>query len=224
MSESKKRLTESVSALVDGEVSELELHRILKELALEGSIDPADLTDQAIANKWSRYNLSSQAMANTPLAGKDISQSVSAAIANEKTYSNNFIQQFIQAKSVGRFAVAASVAFMAIIGVQQLNNVSPMQNEAFQTAGSAENSVDQLQRPANQFPTGFQPMIEARTVNAGGAFKTSQPPAKLIKLYVPSTETKVSQLGLKSSYIEDQAISEPKAADDKLLPEDSTSK
>ena len=175
MSESKKRLTESVSALVDGEVSELELHRILKELALEGSSDPADLTDQSVVNKWSRYNLTSQAMANTPLAGKDISQSVSAAIANEKTYSNNFIQQFIQAKSVGRFAVAASVAFMAIIGVQQLNNVSPMQNEAFQTAGSSENSADQLQRPANQFPTGFQPMIEARTVNAGGAFKTSQP-------------------------------------------------
>ena len=36
MSDSKKRLTESVSALVDGEVSELELHRILKELELEG--------------------------------------------------------------------------------------------------------------------------------------------------------------------------------------------
>ena len=55
MSESKKRLTESVSALVDGEVSELELHRILKELELERGSDPADLTDQAIASKWSRY-------------------------------------------------------------------------------------------------------------------------------------------------------------------------
>ena len=224
MSESKKRLTESVSALVDGEVSELELHRILKELALEGSSDPADLTDQSVVNKWSRYNLTSQAMANTPLAGKDISQSVTAAIANEKTYSNNFIQQFIQAKSVGRFAVAASVAFMAIIGVQQLNNVSPMQNEAFQTAGSAENSADQLQRPANQFPTGFQPMIEARTVNAGGAFKTSQQPAKLIKLYVPSTDAKASQLGLKSTSVEDRAISEPKTDENKLLPKESIAK
>ena len=224
MSESKKRLTESVSALVDGEVSELELHRILKELALEGSSDPADLTDQAIANKWSRYNLSSQAMANTPLAGKDISQSVSAAIANEKTYSNNFIQQFIQTKSVGRFAVAASVAFMAIIGVQQLNNVSPMQNEAFQTAGSAKNSADQLQRPANQFPTGFQPLIEARTVNAGGAFKTSQPPAKLIKLYVPSTDAKASQLGLKPSYVEDQTVLESNTVEDNLSPKESIAK
>jgi len=224
MSESKQRLTESVSALVDGEVSELELHRILKELALEGSSDPADLTDQAIANKWSRYNLTSQAMANTPLAGKDISQSVSAAIANEKTYSNHFIQQVIQTRSVGRFAVAASVAFMAIIGVQQLNNVSPMQNEAFQTAGSAENSADQLQRPANQFPTGFQPLIEARTVNAGGAFKTSQQPAKLIKLYVPSTDAKASQLGSKSSYVEDQTVFESNTDEDNLSPKESIAK
>ena len=224
MNKSKKGLTESVSALVDGEVSELELHRILKELALEGSSDPADLTDQAIANKWSRYNLSSQAMANTPLAGKDISQSVSAAVANEKTYSNNFIQQVIQTKSVGRFAVAASVAFMAIIGVQQLNNVSPMQNEAFQTAGSAKNSADQLQRPANQFPTGFQPLIEARTVNAGGAFKTSQPPAKLIKLYVPSTDAKASQLGLKPSYVEDQTVLESNTVEDNLSPKESIAK
>ena len=224
MSESKKRLTESVSALVDGEVSELELHRILKELALEGSSDPADLTDQSVVNKWSRYNLTSQAMVNTPLAGKDISQSVSAAVANEKTYSNNFIQQVIQTKSVGRFAVAASVAFMAIIGVQQLNNVSPMQNEAFQTAGSAENSADQLQRPANQFPTGFQPLIEARTVNAGGAFKTSQQPAKLIKLYVPSTDAKASQLGSKSSYVEDQTVFESNTDEDNLSPKESIAK
>ena len=79
---------------------------------------------------------------------------------------------------------------MAIIGVQQLNNTSPMQNEAFQAASSSGNA-EQLQRPANQFPSGFQPMIEARTVNAGGAFKTSHHPAKLIKLYVPSTDAKV---------------------------------
>ena len=224
MSESKKRLTESVSALVDGEVSELELHRILKELELERGSDPADLSDQAIASKWSRYNLNAQAMVNTPLAGNDISQSVSAAIAEEKTHTNNFVKQVVQASSLGRFAVAASVAFVAIIGVQQLNTVSPLQNEAFQAADSSGNPVQQLQRPANQFPTGFQPMIEARTVNAGGSFKTSQQPTKLIKLYIPSTDAKASQLGLKASYIEDQAVSVPETGEDKQLPTDSIAK
>ena len=32
MSDSKERLAESVSALMDGETSEIELHRILKEV------------------------------------------------------------------------------------------------------------------------------------------------------------------------------------------------
>jgi sigma-E factor negative regulatory protein RseA len=225
MSDSKKRLTESVSALVDGEVSELELHRILKELELEGSKDLADTSAETVKNKWSRYNRNAQAMVNTPLAGKDISQSVSAAIAREKSHTNNVIHHIIQANSLRRFAVAASVAFMAIVGVQQLNNTSPMQNEAFQAATSSENYAEQLQRPANQFPSGFQPMIEARTVNAGGAFKTSLPPsAKLIKLYVPSTDAKASQLDLKSIAIEDQAVSETESGDNKQSAEDSIAK
>lgn len=195
MSESKQRLTESVSALVDGEVSELELHRILKELELEGSTDQCESNKQTISSKWSSYNLISQAMASTPLVGKDISQSVSEAIAREPNHKNHFLQDVFQAKAMGRFAVAASVAFMAIVGVQQLNNQSPLQNEVFQAAGSAVDSSEQLQRPANQFPSGFQPLIEARTVNAGGTFKTSQQPS-LIKLYVPGKDAKNKQLGL----------------------------
>jgi sigma-E factor negative regulatory protein RseA len=192
MSDSKKRLTESVSALADGEVGELELHRILKQLQHESSMDSAEVNDQSIANKWSRYNLISQAMANTPLCGKDISQSVSNAIAQEKTYNSHFLPGIFQAKSVGRFAVAASVAFMAVVGVQQLNTVSPLQKQGLQAAATSDNS-NQLQRPANQFPSGFQPMIEARTVNAGGVVKTSQHPSKMIKLFFPS-DNKASQL------------------------------
>jgi len=187
MSESKQRLTESVSALVDGEVSELELHRILKQLELEESVDSCESEDQTISGKWSRYNLISQAMAGTPLVGKDISQSVSDAIAREPKYKTHFLQDVFQAKSMGRFAIAASVATMAIIGVQQLNNTSPLQQQGFQAAGAAVDSAEPVQRPANQFPSGFQPMIEARTVNAGGVIKTSQKPS-LIKLVIPSNK------------------------------------
>ncbi|MDG2018429.1 MAG: sigma-E factor negative regulatory protein [Porticoccaceae bacterium] len=219
MSESNKRLTESVSALVDGEVSELELHRILKQLELDGSTDQAGQNEHGVASKWSRYNLMSHAMSNTPLDGKDISQSVSNAIAQEETYKTNFIQNIVRAKSVGRFAIAASVAFMAIVGVQQLNNISPLQDNGFQTAGSA-NEAKQLQRPANQFPSGFQPMIEARTVNAGGVVKTSQHAPKLIKLYSTSNDALTNQLGLKAEYVEDQATSTSKNAAEDLLPVD----
>lgn len=203
MSDSKKHLSESVSALVDGEVSELELHRILKQLQLEESIDSAETNDQSIANKWSRYNLISQAMANTPMSGKDISQSVSSAIAKEQTYNNHFLPGIFQATSMGRLAIAASVAFMAVMGVQQLNNVNPLQNEGLQAAATSNDS-NQLQRPANQFPSGFQPMIEARMVNAGGVVKTSQHPSKVIKLYFPSDKSKVNKSDLTKKELNDK--------------------
>ena len=203
MSDSKKHLSESVSALVDGEVSELELHRILKQLQLDESIDSAETNDQSIANKWSRYNLISQALANTPMSGKDISQSVSSAIAKEQTYNNHFLPGIFQATSMGRLAIAASVAFMAVMGVQQLNNFNPLQNEGLQAAATSNDS-NQLQRPANQFPSGFQPMIEARMVNAGGVVKTSQHPSKVIKLYFPSDKSKVNKSDLTKKELNDK--------------------
>ena len=203
MNESKQRLTESVSALVDGEASELELHRILKELEREEALDSSQSNDQTISQKWSRYNLISQAMASTPLDGKDISQSVSKAVARESTHKASVLKGIFQAKSLGQFAIAASVATMAIVGVQQLNNNSPLQDQGFQAADSNREASEQLQRPANQFPSGFQPMIEARTVNAGGSYKTSQQPP-LIKLFIPSNDSQKSQLDLKAKDLVDK--------------------
>ena len=177
MSESEKRLLESVSALVDGEASEIELHRILKQL----DADHAN-QDQSVASKWSRYHSVSQAMADTPLGGVDISQSVSSAIAEEPTYASTF-SPTIKSKlySMGRFAVAASVAFVAIIGVQQLNQLEPTQQ-----AGSnnlfASQLEGQVKGPASQYPSGFQPNVQARTVNAVGNVKLSPQPLKIIKL------------------------------------------
>ena len=177
MSESEKRLLESVSALVDGEASEIELHRILKQL----DADHAN-QDQSVGNKWSRYHSVSQAMADTPLGGVDISKSVSSAIAEEPTYVST-LSPTIKSKlySMGRFAVAASVAFVAIIGVQQLNQLEPSQQGANSdlVAGQLE---DQVKGPASQYPSGFQPNVQARTVNAVGNVQLSPQPLKIIKL------------------------------------------
>jgi len=207
MNESVKRLTQSVSALADGEASELELHRILKALDAEQAIDCTD--EQSITGKWSRYNLVSHVMANTPLGGKDIAQSVTNAIAQEKSYKTNFLQPAVQVKSVGRFAVAASVAVMAIVGVQQLNIFSPLQNDSLHVATTLTNKSEQLQRPVYQFPSGFQPVIEARTVNAGGMVKTSQPQTKLIKLFTPSSNNQKSQFDLHIKGEGFQGLSKP---------------
>jgi len=177
MSESEKRLLESVSALVDGEASDIELHRILKQL----DADHAN-QDQSVGSKWSRYHSVSQAMADSPLGGVDISQSVSSAIAEEPTYASTF-SPTIKSKlySMGRFAVAASVAFVAIIGVQQLNQLKPTQ-QAESNNLFASQLEGQVKGPASQYPSGFQPNVQARTVNAVGNINLSPQPLKIIKL------------------------------------------
>ena len=178
MSESEKRLLESVSALVDGEASEIELHRILKQL----DADHAN-QDQSVGSKWSRYHSVSQAMADTPLEGVDISQSVSSAIAEEPTYDSTF-SSTAKSKfySMGRFAIAASVAFVAIIGVQQLNQLAPSQQQGASTDLFAGQLEDQIKGPASQYPSGFQPNVQARTVNAVSNVKLLPQPLKIIKL------------------------------------------
>ena len=177
MSESEKRLLESVSALVDGEASEIELHRILKQL----DADHAN-QDQSVGSKWSRYHSVSQAMADTPLGGVDISQSVSSAIAEEPTYATTF-SSIARSKlySMGRFAVAASVAFVAIIGVQQLNQLEPSQQQRASSDLFASQLEDQVKGPATQYPSGFQPNVQARTVNAVSNIQLSPQPLKIIK-------------------------------------------
>lgn len=177
MSESEKRLLESVSALVDGEASEIELHRILKQL----DADHAN-QDQSVGSKWSRYQSVSQAMAGSPLGGVDISESVSSAIAEEPTYASTLLPT-VKSKlyTMGRFAVAASVAFVAIIGVQQLNQVSPLQPQTIDASFVASQLQDQLKGPASQYPAGFQPNVQARTVNASNGVKLSSQPL-IIKL------------------------------------------
>jgi len=177
MSESEKRLLESVSALVDGEASEIELHLILKQL----DADHAN-QDQSVGSKWSRYQSVSQAMAGLPLGGVDISESVSSAIAEEPTYASTLLPT-VKSKlyTMGRFAVAASVAFVAIIGVQQLNQVSPLQPQTIDASFVASQPQDQLKGPASQYPAGFQPIVQARTVNASNGVKLSSQPL-IIKL------------------------------------------
>jgi sigma-E factor negative regulatory protein RseA len=185
MSESEKRLLESVSALVDGEASEIELHRILKQL----DADHANQS-QSVGSKWSRYHSVSQAMADMPLGGVDISQSVSCVIADEPTYGSAF-SSTAKSKlySMGRFAVAASVAFVAIIGVQQLNYLEPSQQQGANSDLFASQLEDQVKGPASQFPSGFQPNVQARTVNAVSNIQLSPQPLKIIKLSSTDIET-----------------------------------
>jgi sigma-E factor negative regulatory protein RseA len=106
----QQQLNESLSALMDGEASELEVRRLLKS------------DDSGLSDRWHRYQLASAAMKGEVELNQvvDFSASISAAIAEEPAHS---AQAAKPAKSgfwgnVGRFGIAASVAGAVIVGVQ----------------------------------------------------------------------------------------------------------
>ena len=178
MSDSKQRLAESVSALMDGEVSEIELHQILREVGIEQAHQAS--SQHTMRGKWQRYHMISSSMAGAPVDGMDLSASISAAIGQEASHRRNPLVDM--ASSAGRFAIAASVAMVAILGVQQLNSPDPASADALQFAEMDIDADEQNKGPALQFPAGFQPSAQARTVSAGGQVNTSQRPVSVIQV------------------------------------------
>ena len=178
MSDSKQRLAESVSALVDGETSEIEMHQILREAGIEQAQQTSN--QQSVRGKWQRYHMISASMAGAPVDRMDLSASISAAIDQEANHRRNPLLEI--ASSAGRFAIAASVAMVAILGVQQLNSPDPANADALQFAEVDIDSDQQNNGPALQFPAGFQPSAQARTVSEGGQVNSSQRPVSVIQV------------------------------------------
>lgn len=156
------RLNESMSALMDGEASELELQRLLKV---------ASASSEAGA-RWSRYQLAASVLRReqvAPVAG-DLAANISAAIAREEPPFQSgggggtaaaHISRGRWWHSLSRGAVAATVAFAAILGVQQ-----------FTQAPSGDNALATADRPVQQpvqsspQPSGFYvPAPSTRSVS-----------------------------------------------------------
>lgn len=107
---------ESLSALVDGETTEFETRRVLNEM------------DGESREQWARYQLISEAMSNqlnTSTLNINIADAVAAEIAEEPALnvaeepaasSKAKVSWF---KPAAGFAIAASVAFVAVLGIQQ---------------------------------------------------------------------------------------------------------
>lgn len=111
------RLRESLSALMDDEASELEMHRLLKSME----------RDPSLRDTWAGYHQSRDIMHGHGDAQHslqiDISAAVQDAIADEPSYGHQPIISGPLArlkKSLGGFAVAASVAGAVFIGGQAL--------------------------------------------------------------------------------------------------------
>lgn len=119
------RSTETVSALMDGEVSDFELRRILDRIDKEPEL----------AEAWQRYQLISSVIRNEEVADPriDISGSVMAALAAEPAFqleaesgeSSRSDSRIMFWKPLTSMAVAASVTAMVIFGAQSFNQPSP---------------------------------------------------------------------------------------------------
>lgn len=113
-----EQLRESVSALVDGEADEMEMHRLLGEGNKE-----------VVQDAWSRYLSISEVMQGGSDSQRfkhiEISQKVSDAVTAESSMAikkDREPSSFL--KSIGGFAVAASVTVVVVIGMQANKPVS----------------------------------------------------------------------------------------------------
>jgi len=115
-------LLETLSALADGEANDFETRRILKE------DDQADL----LREQWSDYQRIGSLLRKEPHTGVDISAAISQAVAEEAN--SGGVKRFF--KPFSQVAVAASVAGLALFGVNQY------QLAQLDTAGSTEIAVE----------------------------------------------------------------------------------
>ena len=114
-----EKMRESLSALMDNEANELELQRILANID-----DNEDLRET-----WTRYNAARDALdghSNSAFMHMDVSRQVQAAIADEGPLQADGAEETTGLRErllrpVASFAIAASVATVAVIGGQQLS-------------------------------------------------------------------------------------------------------
>lgn len=175
-------IRESLSALVDGEASEMEIHRLLKLAE----------SDPAVEAQWRRYHL-----VRSALKGErdfdpsvDISSRISAAIAEEASLKVGERTPH-WGHNVGKVAIAASVTFAFILGVQQFGSqeqdMSPQTAEL--PAPAATSSSNEV---VGSVPSGFElPSFSARTVSTGSA-PSEAASAQLVNRY--SSDTSDAQL------------------------------
>ena len=166
MSQYNEHLGESLSALMDGEASDLDTRRVLKELALEDSQNAMLMRD-----KWRRYQSVSAVMKGDVVSKVDYSTDIACAIAEEVVFKVNPLVKIFS--SSGRFAIAASVALVAVLGVQQFNLPAGSTDQAASFAYIDETSVEGLVGPANQLPAGWamSEELQVHTVSADSVEK-----------------------------------------------------
>lgn len=158
------RLHETLSACLDGEAQELELRQLLRSMS----------EDDQLRQRWRRYHLARATMTrDLPTRRIDVADGVQQALALEEVHkASSFPTRGKVIQSAGRFAIAASVAAIAVIGVRtvQFGADPAALTESPTVAAHTESTPLQ---PTVNFD--FDVPIAARTVGAGGTPLVSAP-------------------------------------------------
>lgn len=208
---SQDMLNESISSLVDGENSELELARILKASAgsspLSGEAKDKtndSETSSSVYEKWQRYHLAGEilrgdaksASANLSVPAS-FTSNVLAAIEAEETIthtspSHSPVQGF--SHKLGKIAIAASVSLAVLIGFQYVGNDPTSAGSPAVVSNKAKTTVNPAELPGARVPEGFElPSITARTVSnidvnyGNSALQSSLTPSELPAYISPTT-------------------------------------
>jgi len=117
-------LGESLSACMDGEGSDLELRRVLRELA-----DSSSSTAQNLQGSWRRYHLISASLQDQLHTNPqvDLLDGLHARLAlDEPLPAIPISRKFNEiARKLGQVSIAASVAFTVLFGVSQVQDLLP---------------------------------------------------------------------------------------------------
>lgn len=145
-------MQESISAMVDDQVSELELRRILKQAE----------QDPQVYQDWERYQLVGAAMRGESVQPGNLLRGIQVAIADDGQQEDNQQGAGFWA-SLGKVTIAASVAAVVVMGAQQ----NWMQSPADLLDQNPTAATAQAQPKLNQQPIVLDP-AQLRTVSAGG--------------------------------------------------------
>lgn len=172
--QSNHPLNESLSALVDGEASPLEVRRLLK-----GGSERSELAAQ-----WSRYHLTGSVMRGEfeTMAPAGFADRISAAIDAEQAPVSGQRHWWQRA---GQAAVAASVAGAVLIGVQQYPGSSTTPTVANNEPTNEETNDVGRSQPVS-LPAGYQApsLPSARTASAQSGYDPVERPSREV-IFVP---------------------------------------
>lgn len=185
--------TESLSALMDGQGDELELRRLLKVL----DADPA--TADALLGSWQRYHLAQDLIHDrgTPVSG-NLARKIAAQLADEpalQTGSGNSWRQ-----TAAKFAIAASVAAVFVVGMQSSLQQSPGSGPAPSlAAGEIQPILDTGTDPERQ----AQP--ESTLLAGGEALAVDPQAAERLRNYLEGIAIDVSEPAV-TQHIQDSPL------------------